>query len=311
MTDVLHASDREAPGGPRLPLSLLNTVPGGGDSLDAVLRPFGQSRMLPGPAYTSPAVFAWEQRNLFAGTWTCVGRDEDLRGATNGSPKAVTQRALLVGDVNVLLTWLGDEIRAFANTCRHRAHELLGDGEGAAKQSIVCPYHAWSYDLDGSLRSAPGYREVAGFDVGDHALVQLPVERWQGWVFVHAATSLEARGVVDFSTYLGDLDRLVAPYAPESLVLGERHGYEVAANWKVIAENYHECYHCPLIHPELCQVTPPTSGENYVMPGAWVGGSMVLRDGMQTMSISGESSGFRSPGSTLRRSSTWGCSPTC
>jgi Rieske 2Fe-2S family protein len=65
----------------------------------------------------------------------------------------------------------------------------------------------------------------------------------------------------------------------------------VAANWKVITENYHECYHCPLIHPELCQVTPPSSGENYVMPGAWVGGSMVLRDGMQTMSITGESRG--------------------
>jgi Rieske 2Fe-2S family protein len=66
-------------------------------------------------------------------------------------------------------------------------------------------------------------------------------------------------------------------------VLGENaHTYEVAANWKVIAENYHECYHCPLIHPELCQVTPPTSGDNYALPGAWAGGSMDLRDGMAT-----------------------------
>jgi Rieske 2Fe-2S family protein len=80
------------------------------------------------------------------------------------------------------------------------------------------------------------------------------------------------------------------------LRLADRHSYEVAANWKVIAENYHECYHCPLIHPELCRVTPPSSGDNYDLPGAWVGGSMVLRDGMATMSMTGESRGNPIPG---------------
>jgi Rieske 2Fe-2S family protein len=88
----------------------------------------------------------------------------------------------------------------------------------------------------------------------------------------------------------------VAPYASESLVLADRHTYEVAANWKVVAENYHECYHCPLIHPELCQVSPPDSGENYDLPGAWVGGSMVLRDGMATMSLTGERAATPLPG---------------
>ena len=79
-------------------------------------------------------------------------------------------------------------------------------------------------------------------------------------------------------------------------MLADRHTYEVAANWKVIAENYHECYHCPLIHPELCQVTPPNSGDNYDLPGAWVGGSMVLRDGMATMSLTGELAATPIPG---------------
>ena len=90
-----------------------------------------------------------------------------------------------------------------------------------------------------------------------------------------------------FERHLGDLAGLLAPYAFGSLVVADRHTYEVAANWKVIAENYHECYHCPLIHPELCQVSPPDSGENYDLPGAWVGGSMDLRDGMATMSLDG------------------------
>ena len=293
MTNVLDDLDRAWPAGPQLPLSWLDPAERSPGALDAALQPFGASRMLPASAYTSPHVFRWEQRYLFAGTWTCVGREDDLRAgpAGLGDSGPLTQRSLVVGDVSVLLTWSDGEVRAFANTCRHRAHELLGDGVSTGKKSIVCPYHAWTYSLDGTLRVAPGYREVPGFDETEYSLVELPVQRWQGWVFVHAATSLEAGSAVDFSAYLGDLDRLIAPYGPGEMVLGDRHSYEVAANWKVITENYHECYHCPLIHPELCQVTPPSSGENYVMPGAWVGGSMVLRDGMQTMSITGESRG--------------------
>jgi Rieske 2Fe-2S family protein len=295
MTDVLHDPGQASFESARLPMGLLcsgrrGDQPDAGP-LDGVLQPFGRSRMLPGAAYTSPDVLRWEQRHLFAGMWTCVGREDDLRTGTEESGAAQTQRSLLVGDVRVLLTWSGDDVRAFANTCRHRAHELLGNGLSTSKRSIICPYHAWTYDLAGTLRTAPGYREVEGFEEAEYSLVALPVERWQGWLFVHAATSVEDGGAVDFSTYLGDLDRLIAPYTPGSLALGARHSYEVAANWKVISENYHECYHCPLIHPELCQVTPPSSGDNYVMPGAWVGGSMELRDGMQTMSITGKSGG--------------------
>ena len=263
--------------------------------LEDTLQPFGRSRMLPGEAYTSEQVFAWEQRHLYAGTYTCVGREDDLRAA-GPDGKSLTQRAVQVGDVHVLLTWPNDEPRAFANTCRHRAHELLDAGGSNSRQSIVCPYHAWSYDLAGTLRAAPGYKDVAGFDTAHFRLVELPVHRWHGWIFVHAATPLSNPDVVDFAAFIGDLEDIVAPYAPEQLVLGDRHSYEVAANWKTIAENYHECYHCPLIHPELCHVTPPTSGDNYDLPGAWLGGSMVLRDGMQTMSMSGESKGRPIPG---------------
>ncbi len=259
------------------------------DGLDETLRPFGWSRMLPAAAYTSDDVLAWELRHLFAGSYSCAGREVELRGRIDG--KLATQRTVMVGDVHVLLTWTGDDVRAFANTCRHRAHELLGADDANSRQSIVCPYHAWTYDLSGSLRVAPGYQDVAGFAPTDHGLVALPVHRWHGWLFVHAATALAAEEAPDFAAHVGALDDIVSPYAPEALVLGERHTYDVAANWKVITENYHECYHCPLIHPELCQVTPPRSGDNYARPGAWVGGSMVLRDGMQTMSVTGESRG--------------------
>ena len=268
------------------------------DGLELAMQPFGRSRMLPAAAYTSPEVFAWERRHLFAGTWTCLGREQELRSA---GETTVTQRAVMVGDVSVLLTWSDLGLKAFANTCRHRGHELVGDGQSSTKRSIVCPYHAWSYDMAGSVRAAPGYRELQDFDPVEHSLVELPVENWHGWVFVHALNDIKQGAPVSFATHVGALEGLIAPYRPETLEFGESHSYEVAANWKVITENYHECYHCPLIHPELCQVTPPGSGENYERPGAWVGGWMDLRDGMATMSITGDSDGQPIEGVDPRR----------
>jgi glycine betaine catabolism A len=259
--------------------------------------------MLPARAYVSAEVFAWELRHLFAGTWTCLGRSEDLRTA---GTDAVTQQACVVGDVPVLLTWpdgspdgpggAGDQVRAFANTCRHRGHEILPAGGVASRRTLQCPYHAWTYALDGNLVGAPGFRGLDSFDPSTHGLVQLPVANWHGWVFVNATGT-----AVPFSTHVGEMAGLVEGYAPERLVLLARHDYTVAANWKVLVENYHECYHCPLIHPELCKVSPPTSGDNYDLPGAWVGGAMDLRDGSETMSLSGRSQGRRIEGVDPRR----------
>ena len=115
-------------------------------------------------------------------------------------------------------------------------------------------------------------------------------------MFGHALHPLGAPEVPPFERYVGDLAGMLAPYDIGSLVVADRHTYEVAANWKVIAENYHECYHCPLIHPELCQVTPPDSGDNYDLPGAWIGGGMVLRDGMASMSLDGSLAATPLPG---------------
>jgi len=196
----------------------------------------------------------------------------------------------------VLLTRHEGRLRLLANTCRHRGHELLPEGAHADRGVVVCPYHAWSYDLAGRLLAAPGYRDVAGFDEAEHGLVELPVGEWQGWLFGHAVHPVGSTEVVPLSEHLGAAADLLAPYRLDDLRLGERHTYEVAANWKVLAENYHECYHCPQIHPELCAVTPPTSGDNYDLPGAWVGGRMDLREGMATMSLTGESDGRPIPG---------------
>ncbi len=260
--------------------------------LESALLPFGEGTMLPADAYTEPAVLAWERRHLFAGTWVCLGREEELR------PPGATQAAVTAGDVPVLLTWTGAAAHpaAFANTCRHRGHELLPDGGLSQRRAVVCPYHAWSYALDGSLIASPDFADVVTFDPAAHGLVELPLTVWQGWVFVNATADGPS-----FDEHLGAMVRLVEPYAPERLVPVGSHDYEVSANWKVVTENYHECYHCPQIHPELCRVSPPTSGTNYDLPGDWVGGVMDLGDGVETMSLDGVSRGRAIEGADPRR----------
>jgi Rieske 2Fe-2S family protein len=255
------------------------------EELASALLPFGESTMLPAAAYVDETVLAWERRHLFAGSWTCLGRTADLTAGGN-------QHALTVGDLDVIVT-LSPLPHAFANVCRHRAHSLLSTGTSCDRPAIVCPYHGWAYALDGSLRSAP---RMEPLPVGHH-LVELPCVDWHGWLFVNA---LGNRAGSSFDSHLGTLDRLVAPYDPASLVPLARHSYEVAANWKILVENYHECYHCPLIHPELCAVSPPNSGNNWHEPGNWVGGSMDLRDHAVTMSRDGHSDGVMLPGADRR-----------
>jgi glycine betaine catabolism A len=266
------------------------TAPLSFDELDSVIRPFGESRMLPARAYTAPDVLAWEQRYLFAGTWVCVGRLAEV--FTDGT----TQHGTLIGPVPVLLTRAGDGVAAFANTCRHRGHELLPDNTSSDRRVVECPYHAWTYTLDGALRTAPRFQRVPGFTPAEHGLVRLPVEVWHGWIFVNADAA-----AAPFADHVGALANLVEPYAPERLNLAARHDYQVRANWKVIVENYQECYHCPHIHPELCAVSPPNSGDNYDLPGAWVGGTMDLRADAETMSLDGRSGGTFLPGVDRRR----------
>lgn len=254
--------------------------------LEPVLRPsLGRARTLPAEAYVSPEAFSWEQANLFEGSWVCVGRGADL--AHPGD-----QKAIRIGSEGILLarTQQG-ELSAFYNVCRHRGHELLEPGATRNLRAIKCPYHAWVYGLDGALAGAPRFGDLPGFDKADWPLVPVRVAEWHGWVFVNASGDAP-----ELAEHVGNLDELVSPWDPAHLVLAERHGYMVQANWKGLAENYQECYHCPSIHPALCEVTPTDSGANYPQTGCWVGGSMELKPHAATMSFTGESKGVPVPG---------------
>jgi Rieske 2Fe-2S family protein len=244
--------------------------------LEQSLADFRESYTLPGVAYTSPELFAWEMRQFFDASWACIGRSE-------GQVRPGSRRAVRVGQDSILLTRDDSgRLRGFHNICRHRGHELLPVGASAEGALIECPYHGWTYRADGSLKSAPrlGYRP--GFAVADHGLVPVRIEEWQGWLFANVSGDAEP-----LAAHVGNLAEMMSAWAPDDMVEVSSMDYVVEANWKLVHENYQECYHCTEIHPELCRVSPPTSGANLDATGMWIGGWMDLAEGAETMSLNG------------------------
>lgn len=250
--------------------------------LEKVVAPFGQNRTFTADAYLSKDVFDWEMENLFRSTWMCVGRGDELV-----APGQI--RAIDVAGEGVLLARDRDNgtLTAFSNVCRHRGHELAPVGEAIDARLIRCPYHAWSYRFNGDLRAAPTFTQTPNFDMSEFPLVGIAVTEYMGWVWVDL--SGEAPPI---ETFFGNLASMVVPYETERISTAAVHSYVVDANWKIIVENYNECYHCSSIHPELCEVTPTDSGYDHQPTGMWCGGTMTLKDHAVTMSLSGESNGI-------------------
>ena len=253
--------------------------------VDALLAPFGRNLTLPADAYVSEEVFDWEIDHIFGSTWVCVGRREELV-----APGQI--RAVRVSNESVLITRdQAGKLSAFSNVCRHRGHELAPVGTAIDARLIRCPYHSWSYRFDGSLRAAPTFTQSPDFDMDDYPLIPISISEFGGWVWIDLSGSAPA-----IESYFGNLVEMIAPYETERLVTAATHDYVVDANWKIVVENYNECYHCSSIHPELCQVTPPDSGVDYQPTGMWFGGTMDLKPHADTMSLDGRSNGVRFPG---------------
>ena len=209
-------------------------------------------RTMPGRSYTDPDVFAAEAEQLFEAMWFCAVRAGDLAG-----PGAF--RTVQVGRESVLVSRSRQgDVRAFFNDCRHRGAQLCTTSSGQVARAFQCPYHAWTYDLDGKLLAAPNLTKMPDIDRVEYGLRRIAVREWQGYVWVCLADeppSFEDTVVADVRTRLGDIES-IDRYGTESLALGRRIVYDVAANWKLIVENFMECYHCATIHPELTEVLP-------------------------------------------------------
>jgi glycine betaine catabolism A len=207
---------------------------------------------LPGGYYSDPNMFELEQQNIFEAMWFCAVRSSELTGP--GVFRTVT-----VGRESVILTRTRKgELRAFFNVCRHRGARLCTAEAGQVKRAFQCPYHAWTYDLEGKLVAAPNLTKMPDVDRDAYGLRQVHVREWLGYVWVCLADeppSFEDHVMGDVRDRLGDVSA-IENYGTDSLELGQRVAYDVAANWKLIIENFMECYHCATIHPELTEVLP-------------------------------------------------------
>jgi Rieske 2Fe-2S family protein len=236
------------------------------------------ARTMPGEYYTSPAILAEERERIFARSWSCVGRASGLARAGDFVLRTVAGESLII-----LRDRSGDR-RAFFNVCRHRGTRLCEAATGHFSETIQCPYHAWTYTTDGRLIGAPQMQDVEGFDKRDYPLHAAAVAEWEGFIFVNVATDPEPFSEV-FAPMLGRLTR----FGLARLTVGHTVTYEVAANWKLVFQNYSECLHCPMIHPELTAVLPYQSGANDLTEGPFLGGYMEIMPQHESATMSGRS----------------------
>jgi glycine betaine catabolism A len=207
---------------------------------------------LPGRYYYDADIYEQEMERIFSQMWVCVGRAETL-------PDPGTYRLVTIGQESIIVVRGRDQqLRAFYNVCRHRGARLCTEAAGQLKGSIQCRYHAWTYGLDGQLIGAPNVLNDEQFDRATRGLLPVALEVWEGMIWLNLA---------DYPTPIADqLNEVIierfGSYAPfvryevGKLKVGKSIVYDLKANWKLLLENFMECYHCAPMHPELCHLLP-------------------------------------------------------
>jgi phenylpropionate dioxygenase-like ring-hydroxylating dioxygenase large terminal subunit len=193
------------------------------------------ARALPPWAYTDPRFLALEEQRIFATRWVCVGRADALRETGDYLATSVADEPVIV------IRGEDGAVRALSNVCRHRMSTLL-EGRGNVRR-IVCPYHAWTYNLDGSLRGAPAMERSASFCAGTVRLPAVRCEVWEGWLFLTLSDSAAPPSVT-----FAEVASLVEAYGMSTYVETFRDEMTWEGNWKLVAENFMESYHLPVCH---------------------------------------------------------------
>jgi Rieske 2Fe-2S family protein len=210
---------------------------------------------LPAAWYYDAAHYDRELAAFWYGKWIAAARAEEIEAAGDWRVVRVgTQSIILLRDA-------GGAMRAFHNTCRHRGSVLCTEEQGRfERQRIVCPYHSWVYDLQGRLIATPNRMETPDFRAEDFPLFEVAVDTWGGFVFIHFGGAKAP----PLRETLGEREHRFDRYGLPDLRIGKRIVMDVRANWKLLAENFSECFHCPPVHPELCRVVTA-----YRDAGAW------------------------------------------
>jgi glycine betaine catabolism A len=223
------------------------------------------AKTLPGKYYTDPEIFRSEMERFYFGRWIYAGRAERIA-------KPGDYFLCNVAGESVIVTGEG----AFYNVCRHRGTRMCTVPEGTFAGRIQCPYHGWTYGLNGELISAPNMGEE-GFSRFDYPLHSIARKIWDGHVFLNLAPSPGPLELPD----------QFAAWNMGELKMHKRIVYDVKANWKLIVQNYNECLHCPTVHPCLDRLTDYLGADNQAPTASYIGGSMGFRNGVETMTFDG------------------------
>ena len=213
----------------------MNKVTAAQELADNVAIPFESAQAMPASVYKSPDFLALEQSEIFAKSWICAGRADALKG-----PGAYMTLEV-AGEAIIVLRDQDDVLRAMSNVCRHRMSILL-EGRGTTR-TITCPYHAWTYSLDGSLRGAPAMELNGSFCKTDTRLPAIRCVDWKGWIMLTLDESLPEPDAV-----FAGIDDLVGYLDMSSYVETFREEHRWNTNWKILAENFMESYHLPMCH---------------------------------------------------------------
>jgi Rieske 2Fe-2S family protein len=209
---------------------------------------------LPAAWYRDPDHYQRELEVFWYGKWVAVAREEEFAGAGDWKRARIGTQSL------ILLRDESGGMRAFHNTCRHRGSVLCTQDQGSfPRRRIVCPYHAWTYDLEGQLVATPRRMETPDFRREDFPLFEVAAGRWGGFVFINLS-----RDPAPLAASIGDRGKRYERYGFSELRIGKRIVLDVKANWKLLAENFSECFHCPPVHPEFCRIVTA-----YQDAGAW------------------------------------------
>ncbi len=233
---------------------------------------------LPSHYYHSPAIYEEEKDKIFYKKWLLACRAEEV-------PAPGDYVIVPVCDESIVIVRGRDlDIHAHYNVCRHRGTQLCQEVSGHFRgEKITCPYHAWTYELDGTLFKAPLMEGTAGFNPGDNDLYPAHVATWGGFVFINLADD-----PAPFEDEMGALIGRFEDWDMPSLRIAHHLPYMLECNWKLILQNYQECYHCPGVHPMLSQRTPFRSAVHDCMEGSVIGGYMVLSEPGGSMTMDGK-----------------------
>ena len=230
------------------------------------------SRTLPQRYYIEDLLLEEEMENIFFNRWLCIGRSNEIK-------KSGEYKIFTIGNESLfIIRNENNQLMAFYNICRHRGTRICSKKNGKYSKSIQCPYHGWTYNLSGRLIGAPNMDAVEQFNKDNYPLFPADLIEWEGFIFINLSENPS-----EFKLEYKPIINRFSEWEINDIEIYESKVYHVNCNWKLIIQNYSECYHCPMIHKSLGEITPYLGGKNDLVSGPFLGGYMEMNSESITM----------------------------